>query len=442
MSKTIREKGKRNLLLIIILLLGVFFTGCKKEPNDNGKKRPPITVEELTTEYTDDLRLTANYLGKKFVTYGIGAVSLLRVIDGDTAHFSEPGSYDAIKVRFLGVNTPESTISIAPWGYHASDFVTSKLENAYEIVIEANEIGSPPPFDTTGGRYLGYVWYRTKAEDELRLLNLEIIEQCFSYFTGGDTEKYFEVFKAAFNKAYDTKLRVFGEEDPTFNYSREVANITIAELRNNYSSYSTGQTLKIKALVIRKVGKSLYLEDLEDTLNEDTGVYSKAGVFLYHSFTSGLEIIEPGDVVEFECQATDAEDFGTQLVNPKKVKIREQNREFSIRIIDDEETSLKEYEGLVVKIFEFEVTSIGAENEIGAYTIRGKMKNGTEIQVRVDGNATPKLNRNSVQKGQKYNVIGGVGKYVDYNKKVFYQINLGNITEDTLIDFVLSQDEE
>ncbi|MGB4180669.1 MAG: hypothetical protein WBK52_01800, partial [Bacilli bacterium] len=80
----------------------------------------------------------------------------------------------------------------------------------------------------------------------------------------------------------------------------------------------------------------------------------------------------------------------------------------------------------------------------GAYTIRGTLKSGAEVQVRVDGDVTPKLLREFIVVGKKYDVIGGVSKYVNpfENNKVYYQIKLGNITEDTINDFVLSANQE
>src|SRR5690554_1669382 len=168
--------NKKIFKVLFILLTAFLLVSCADKPDNNDTT--PITVEELTTEYTDDLKLLTDYSNKNFLLHGIGKVSLLKVIDGDTAHFSQEGRYDTIKIRFLGINTPESTIRMAPWGKAASAFVSQKLENAYEIVLESEIINQPPEFDTTGDRYLGYVWYRLSEEDDLRLLNEEIIEQC------------------------------------------------------------------------------------------------------------------------------------------------------------------------------------------------------------------------------------------------------------------------
>ena len=67
-------------------------------------------------------------------------------------------------------------------------------------------------------------------------------------------------------------LRVFGEKDPNYDYDTTVNEITIAELRNDYASFSTGTKLKVTVRVVRLVGNSLYVEDIEDTTDEDTGI--------------------------------------------------------------------------------------------------------------------------------------------------------------------------
>lgn len=437
----IKRNFKKLLLILFTLLLSFSFVACKKVEEDEDKK---YTVEDLTTTYTDELKLTASYQGKKFLSQGIEKVTLLRAIDGDTAHFLD-GENNTIKIRFLAINTPESTGQIAAWGKKASVFTKNKLVNATEIIIEAEKIDTPAEADTTGERYLAYVWYRPQAGDDLRLLNLEIVEQCFSYYTGSvDVNKYGQTFHDAFVNAYKTKLRVFGESDPDFNYTTEIRDITIAELRNNYSSYSTGNRLKVRVRVVRLVGNSIYVEDIEETLNEDTGIKSKAGIFVYHSFVDALGKYKPGEVITFECQASDDEVYGAQLVNPKNLRSVEKDTEYTIRVLPDV-TSLKEYEGFVVKVEEFLVTKIGKQNEkTKAYTIYGKMKNGSELMIRVDAEASPQLAYSFPQVGTKYDVIGGVSKFVDAydNNKVHYQIMLGNLTNETINDFKVSQNQK
>jgi len=424
----------KYLGFILLLVLSFVLIGCK-DPDDDEKK---YTVDDLDTKYTDEFKLETTFANRTFLQHGIEEVSLLRSVDGDTTHFTDKNK-NTIKLRYLGVNTPESTGRIAPWGKQASVFVKNKLENAYSIVIEAENVGNPPETDTTGDRYLGYVWYKPTADSEYRLLNLEIIENCFSFFTG-DSEnlKYGDVMREAYIDKAKMGLRVFGEKDPNYDYDTTVNEITIAELRNDYASFSTGTKLKVTVRVVRLVGNSLYVEDIEDTTDEDTGITSRSGIFVYHSFVSGVGSFKPGDIIQFECQASDDEVYGKQLVNPSKLRLIESNTDYTIHEIDNSVTSLKDYEGFVVKVRNFEVTGKSSTNENGAFTIFGKMENGSELQIRVDADVTPKVTDSYVVVGQKYDVIGGVSLYVNpfENNKVYYQIKLGNLAHDGIKDFI------
>ena len=419
----------RALSLLLILVLGLVLVGCTK-PTDNTEDDKKYTVDDLDTKYTDNLKLKSDFTNKLFLKDGIEEVRLLRVVDGDTAHFFDKNN-NTIKVRLLGINTPESTGSIAPWGKQASVFLKGKLQNASSIVIEAEDLGKAPETDTSGDRYLAYVWYKTNPNDDYRLVNLEIIENCFSYFTGEETKlKYGTVMKDAYIEKSKMGLRVFGEKDPNYDYDNTVNEITIAQLRNNYSSYSTGTKLKLTVRVVRLVGRSLYVEDIEDTYDEDTKTTSRAGIFVYHSFASGTNTLKPGDVIQFECQASDDETYGKQLVNPSKIKLLESNTNYVIQEIPDSVTSLEAYEGFVVKVKNFTVTDKSIENNSGAYTVYGKMQNGAPLQIRIDADLSPSVGYDVFVIGKTYNIIGGVSKYVNVyeNNKVYYQLKVGNYT--------------
>ena len=62
--------------------------------------------------------LTLEYSGHDFFKDGIGEVTLKSAIDGDTAHFYsiEHGQTDILKARFYGIDTPESTGNVQPYG--------------------------------------------------------------------------------------------------------------------------------------------------------------------------------------------------------------------------------------------------------------------------------------------------------------------------------------
>ncbi|RHM60136.1 MULTISPECIES: thermonuclease family protein [Coprobacillaceae] len=67
-------------------------------------------------------------------------VTLNRCVDGDTAWFNIDGK--KTKVRFLYIDTPESTKTIEPYGKEASRYVKTQLENAQTIELEYNPEGN------------------------------------------------------------------------------------------------------------------------------------------------------------------------------------------------------------------------------------------------------------------------------------------------------------
>lgn len=71
--------------------------------------------------------------GKRF------EVVLEECIDGDTARFEIDG--ESTKVRFLFIDTPESTKVIEPYGIEAKEYTKSQLNNATKIELELNKDG-------------------------------------------------------------------------------------------------------------------------------------------------------------------------------------------------------------------------------------------------------------------------------------------------------------
>lgn len=67
------------------------------------------------------------------------SVTLDKTVDGDTAWFLVDGQ--SVKVRFLYVDTPESTNQIEPYGKEASLYVENLLKTAKTIELETNPDG-------------------------------------------------------------------------------------------------------------------------------------------------------------------------------------------------------------------------------------------------------------------------------------------------------------
>ena len=166
------------------------------------------TALPLPTEPICDVEMDFSYEGLDFVVDGIGEVTLSRSIDGDTAHFyTKNGTY--VKVRFLGVDTPESTIEHEAWGKAASTYTKNRLENATTIVLE-----SEGNREDAYGRYLAFIWV------DGELLNLELVQNAYSNCKLSGTSKYFNAFFETEAVISKTGRRFWGEIDPDYDYKK------------------------------------------------------------------------------------------------------------------------------------------------------------------------------------------------------------------------------
>lgn len=167
-----------------------------------------INVLPLTFHNHEKCILEEDYEGKSFINDGIGKVRIARYVDGDTVHFYDStGEY--FKLRFLCIDTPESTIDHDPWGNAASAFTKQYLMKAKEIVLESEPTNKMDIY----GRYLGYVW----ADGVL--LNLVLVEEAYTVASAANS-KYKKYFIEASLQAKLTGRRVYGEIDPDYDYVR------------------------------------------------------------------------------------------------------------------------------------------------------------------------------------------------------------------------------
>lgn len=271
----------------------------------------------IDTPITDSVKLTSTYTGKKFTTdlgadgERIGAVTVKSFVDGDTVHFAEEGNDESVKVRFLAINTPESTAKVEPWGKKASLFTKHVLEGAQTIVLQ-NDVNVFGEKDGSGGRWLAFVWYNTAANQDFRLLNLEIVEQCYSnnqLFKDSTICNYRSYFEQAEKHGIDCGIRVPGKvNDPDYDYSSSVVEVSLRQLRDHYDEYgiteggSSGKQLLITGLVVGMMGDNMVVRDVQDQ-DEETLQY--CSMYAYAGFGSSLaSIASVGYIVKFYCRAT------------------------------------------------------------------------------------------------------------------------------------------
>ena len=190
----------------------------------------PFDKDKGYDEITRTHKLTKDYKGKSFIDDGIGEVTLASLGDGDTAVFElkVPGDNGVVlpRIRFAGVDTPEATAQVEKWGKYASKFTGAALENAVEIVLEATNV--PAEKDSGGTRYMGYVWYKSSATDDFKMLNLELVENGYSPANEYGT-KLESVFKEAETFAKEHEMHIWSADIDPY-YSTDITKVTLKEL--------------------------------------------------------------------------------------------------------------------------------------------------------------------------------------------------------------------
>lgn len=203
-------------------------------------------------------------------------------IDGDTVHFNvshSTVSNGVLKARFLGVNTPESTGKIEEWGKTASNFTRERLKNATSIYIESDS--SKWEADSTGSRYLAWIWYRTSDDADYRLLNLELLQEGLAWPSNIGGHVYTEYLEKANKQAQEKELKIYSKEkDPDFYYGDAIV-LTLEALRLDIMSEESlyaGSKIAVEGVVTYNTNGMVYLQDY----NEEQDRYY--GMAIYYGF--------------------------------------------------------------------------------------------------------------------------------------------------------------
>ena len=268
------DKNMKNIkrLLSILLLICIVitsFVGCSDSKKESGGKD---TGSSAAVDYAAQAKLE---LDGSSIT---AKVTVKQFVDGDTTHFyiNDPSFKDNyIKARYLGVNTPESTGQIEEWGKAASNFTKEKLKGADEIIIESEDgIWNP---DSTGDRYLVWVWYKAKDEADYHNLNLELLQNGLAIASNTSATKYGELGVKAIEEAEKQKLHIHSEEkDPDFYYGKCIE-LTLKELRANPEKY-TNKTVAFEGIITMDNAQTVYVE----AFDEETNMYN--GIPVYYGF--------------------------------------------------------------------------------------------------------------------------------------------------------------
>ena len=227
---------KKNLSKILIsLFLGFSVASCGVVGEDSSSNNPTddnaSESEFVYVDYTSELKLDLNDTSR-----AREEVTVYNYVDGDTTHFNASFGDGVVSARYNGIDTPESTGKVEKWGKTASLFTRSKLEGADSIIIESEDLDWH--LDSTGSRYLLWVWYRTAGQEDYRLLNLEIVQEGLSLAKAAGSFSYGEYITKAAYQASVLKIRLWDKDAVDENwYDGDAIPITIKELRTNIEEY-------------------------------------------------------------------------------------------------------------------------------------------------------------------------------------------------------------
>jgi len=348
-----------------------------------------------STPITDSLKLEEDYEGKDFYEDGIGIATVVQYVDGDTTIFKTLNGHK-ITVRYEGIDTPESTYTVQPWGFAASNFTKDSLKDATIVLKTDNGKPGKDNLDSTGKRCLAWVWANG------RLVNLDLVENALAYSkaSGSTLASY---FNDAVKAVVTAKARIYGNNnDPTYDYSNNYEEISLKDLVTKYATASSiekeldkGKKVKVAGTIARTLGTtSAYLQQVSvDPLTgelECYGVYLYGGYALNNKLGLGYSVIVSGTIGYYNgsLQITD--------VSSSNVKVQSFYDQDKILVneLTDVKTSLDDYKNLgnLVKInTPVTITSTYDAESTTAFSLRatytdasGKLQN---LSIRIDRNA-------------------------------------------------------
>lgn len=140
------------------------------------------------------------------------SATVVRIVDGDTAVFRlEDGTQE--KVRFIGIDTPESTTKIEPYGKAAAAYTAKRLKVGSRVYLEKDV----EPRDRYR-RLLAYVWLAppsavTESEIRAKQFNAMLaIDGHAQQMTIPPNVKYADYYRTFVDEARDARKGLWADE--------------------------------------------------------------------------------------------------------------------------------------------------------------------------------------------------------------------------------------
>jgi len=328
-------------LLLALCLMAACLTGCGKQTAP-GSDTTTVPSTETTTEATDASTEASEPEEPEFVDYAAQAkldnasgtakeeVTVKTFVDGDTTHFhvsSSVVSNGVFKARYLAVNTPESTGKFEEYGKKAAAFTREKLESADSIIIESET--ATWDADSTGSRYLSWIWYKTDDMEDYRNLNIELLQNGLAIASNSAQNRYGELCVAALDQARAMKLNLFsGQKDPDYYYG-EAVELTLKELRTNIEEYE-GMKVAFNGVVTVNDNNSVYVESYDPEMDM---YYGMSVYYGYNLNGKGLEILNVGNEVRIVGSVQYYEAGGTYQVSDLNYRMMKPDDPSNIQLL-------------------------------------------------------------------------------------------------------------
>ena len=443
-----------KILSIATLVAPIAFglTACQPTSSSSTSSEEVTTSEKQFVDYASELKFDENS-GRKWIE-----ATVKQTIDGDTTHFYVPTTVTAdgvLKARYLGIDTPESTGKVEPWGKAASKFTKSKLTEEGTVVrIESND--GAWNIDSTGERHLVFIWYKSPSMTDYKCLNIELMQEGYSKGKGGGSTVYGEYFQKAQAQAMDFQLHVFStERDPDYYYG-DYVETTIRGLKENSQEFE-GILVRFEGLIAKVDGDTAYVIDYD----EENEIYYGMQIYCGKDNATVAPNIQVGSLISF-CgtfqyfeagQVYQVSNLTYMAMNPnysKNLRVLETGitvTPVEITATQLADTTPKEIYGGIsyvdcilnsyVKMTDLRVTDVYTTQKgdsTGAMTLTCTTSDGKTVSVRTtvlkdsEGNLVTEddvLNKT-------IDVVGIVGKYVSDYSGTSYQICVYSLNDITI----------
>lgn len=378
------------------------------------------------------------YENMSFLETGCGEVTVTAYVDGDTTHFRDFNGTN-ISLRYLGIDTPESTALFEPWGKAASAYTKNALQNASKIVLTAEE----PGMADSNGRYLGWVWY-LDTSDVWHCLNLDLIT--FAYTKDkSDTDSSIGSLCTSIGLLIGrTGRRVWGEGDPNYDYSTEPKTISMEELRTNFANYY-GRKVKVTGVIALMDNGSVVLVDPETGY----GIYYYTGyatTAVTYNLIKGNKVTMEGvatyygssTTADFDSMDEDLKNGCPQLSglsSDTQITLISSNNTVSPKVLVIDQLQVSNI-GMYCEFDNLTVTSVHAASTGSGTTVYCRDASGKTINIRVDSSnyfvdkiKTDGVDMSNLSAGKTITkVVGYLSYYSGYQIALVYgnDLTVGN----------------